>query len=146
MPIPSSSDFADAMRAHAADHIPPEQLGELTEQLLTAYEAVREYRPFSVRAVNAPWGGSALAFEASWADTHVLIVAVRLPPAQGSPAQLTLRRAGQLEYAVSATAEHLGAAVALCLSRHIKHPEEGHVAAAPGADHPESTEPAASHG
>jgi hypothetical protein len=124
MQVLPAHEFAAVLQAQAPDGIDAPQIAELTTHLLTAYEALRPYRPLSVRPVHAPWGGAALAFEASWPDTHALLVAARMPPEQGSPAQLTLRRAGQLEYAVSSTLEHLPAAVALCLGRHIKRTAE----------------------
>ncbi|RTQ46740.1 hypothetical protein EJV47_20410 [Hymenobacter gummosus] len=128
MPIPAPEELAAALRVQAPAGIDPAHLDELTGYLLTAYEAVQAYQPLSMRPVQAPWGGAALAFEASWPDTHSLVVATRRPPEQGSPAQLTLRRAGQLVYAVSSTPEHLATAVTLCLGRHIKRVASGEAA------------------
>ncbi|GAB2940807.1 hypothetical protein GCM10027048_01500 [Hymenobacter coalescens] len=132
-PIQTPPEFAAALRDHSPDGIAPEHLDELTAQLLTAFEAVKPYRPLTIRPASPPWGGAALAFEATWADTHALVVATRLPPAQGSPAQLTLRRAGQLVYAVSSNPDHLATAVSLCLGRHIKRTPEQATSPAPDA-------------
>jgi hypothetical protein len=128
MPIPSPEEFATALHQQAPAGVDPAYIDELTRYLLTAYDAVLPYQPLAMRPVQAPWGGAALAFEASWPDTHSLVVATRRPPEQGSPAQLTLRRAGQLVYAVSSTPEHLPTSVTLCLGRHIRRITSGETA------------------
>lgn len=120
MPIPTVHDFAAALLASAADAAPAE-LAALHDPLLTAFEEVKSFRPLSIRPVKAPWEGAALAFEASWADTHALLVAARASPEPTSAAQLRLSRAGQTIYAVNSTPEQLATDVALCLGRHIRH-------------------------
>lgn len=117
MPIPTVHDFAAALQASAAD-VAPAELAALHNPLLTAFEEVKSFRPLSVRPVKAPWEGG-LAFEASWPDTHALLVAARVSDEAGA-AQLRLSRAGQTIYAVNSTPEQLATDVALCLGRHIR--------------------------
>lgn len=142
MPIPTVHDFAAALLASAADAAPAE-LAALRDPLLTAFEEVKSFRPLSVRPVKAPWEeGAALAFEASWPDTHALLVAARASAEteQGSAAQLRLSRAGQTIYAVNSTPEQLATDVALCLGRHIR--SQAAAAAAPASPDASPVQPA----
>lgn len=143
MSFPSVHDFAAALHAAAAQAAPG-QLDELYNPLLTAFEEVKSFRPLSVRLVSPPWEGAALAFEACWPDTHALLVAARVPAGQtGATAQLTLRRAGQMVYAVNSTTEQLATDVGLCLGRHIRRHGPTPSAPASSAPAPEaSSEPA----
>ncbi|OON66980.1 hypothetical protein [Hymenobacter sp. CRA2] len=118
MPIPSRPDFKAALRTHATSQTTPEQFDELLQPLLAAWEAVLAFQPLSTMPVAPPWSEPALAFEAAWADTNSLIVAVRVKAEHGTPAQIMLRRAGQLEYAFGTSYEHLAEAIQQRLSRH----------------------------
>ncbi|RAK70456.1 hypothetical protein [Hymenobacter edaphi] len=134
MPIPTVHEFAAALHASAADAESAE-LAVLSNPLLTAFEEVKSFRPLSVRLVKAPWEGTALAFEASWPDTHALVVAARVSAEHGTSAQLMLRRAGQTIYAVNSTPEQLATDVAQCLGRHIRYHHAAPAAApAPSPD------------
>lgn len=141
MPIPTVHDFAAALRASAVD-VAPAELAALHDPLLTAFEEVKSFRPLSVRPVKAPLEGG-LAFEASWPDTHALLVAARVSDDAGA-AQLRLSRAGQTIYAVNSTPEQLATDVALCLGRHIRSHSLGqHQATGPATGSDTSPAPSA---